>query len=104
MASTMASMRSWLNSASSSHACFARLASARASAIDVRSRSVGESVAIVVLGAWSLVLSPSLGAWRLVRVLGTFTMMFLVHLPRWTRDYGRGTDQEPGADQEPGTK
>ena len=40
IASTTASMRSWLNSASSSHACLARRASARASATEARSRSV----------------------------------------------------------------
>src|SRR6185503_20892112 len=40
MASTIASTRGWSNSASSSHAFLARCASARASAIDVRSRLV----------------------------------------------------------------
>ena len=39
IASTIASIFSWPHSASSSHACLARRASARASAIDARSRS-----------------------------------------------------------------
>src|SRR5438132_13690922 len=49
MASTMASMRSWVNSASSSQACFACRARARASAMEARSRSVwgaGSSISI----------------------------------------------------------
>src|SRR5579862_5935328 len=58
MASTMASICSWLNSASSSQACFARRASARASAMEARSRSVwgADSISVAALqgaaGLW----------------------------------------------------
>src|ERR1700674_4790354 len=50
MASTMASIRSWPNSASSSHACFARRASARASAMEARSRAVWGAGSISIKG------------------------------------------------------
>src|SRR5262245_27678382 len=46
----MASILSWLNSASSSHAAFARFARSRASAMDVRSRLEGAAAASAILG------------------------------------------------------
>src|SRR5476651_259401 len=52
MASTIASIFSWLSSASSSQACLARRASARASAMDARSRLVWAALRGSTIAGW----------------------------------------------------